>query len=462
MSKVKEVDVLVIGAGTAGVNAARQAVRGGAKNVVVIHKPDLINTCVELGCMPSKSILAGADMKLTPKQVSEDRDEHIKRLSQALTVGFESEEFELIEGHASFTSKNSIIVKSGTSETTYQAESFVIATGSTPFIPPIPGIDELDGKLLTSDDVVAKGATITEIPERLLVLGGGPIGLELATFFYKMGSHVTVVEKGRLLTIFDVEFSEERVKAAESINGFDIIIPAVVHKVEERNNSVVCTIEHNDYSYEETVDALLIATGRQPNTNGLNLEKAGVEVERGRIVHDDYLKTTQPNIFVAGDVTGHHQILHYAAEMGKVAGYNAANKTNPRRVPYDKFMMAVSFDMFPSALIGMTEQEARNRGIDVLTAIRRFDSIGLGILKREEFGMWKLVADRNSMKVIGSQVLGPASAGELMQILVPIIHNGNTYGQILSMPWYHPTFSEIVKSLANDLCHEDSTFCPGM
>jgi len=454
-------DVIVIGAGTAGINAARQAKRAGAEKVLAIHEPHLLNTCVEAGCMPSKSILAGASKGLSLERIQDERDGHIERLLVAMRTGLQEEKFQVIEGHASFADSHSLVVKNGTQTKTCQAKNFVIATGSVPFVPPISGLDSLGELAIVSDDIVAQKGRYTR-PNRICILGGGPIGLELATFFHRIGSEVVVIDMGGILSIFDLEFAEERLRAAEATDGFSILAPAVVRSVRREENEVICEIEQSEKIYDERFDALLIATGRAPNTSRLSLENTGVKLERGRITHDEYLKTSEDHIFVAGDVTGHHQILHVAAEMGKIAGYNAATEGSLRRVDYDRFMMAVSFDALPSALIGITEQEARKRNIDVTTATRRFDSIGLGILKRERFGMWKLVADRNSGKIIGSQVMGPECAGELMQILVPIIHNGNTYGDILSMPWYHPTFGEIVKSLANDMCGKDSTFCPGM
>ncbi|MBI4066036.1 NAD(P)/FAD-dependent oxidoreductase [Candidatus Kaiserbacteria bacterium] len=459
---MKKVDVLVIGAGTAGVNAARQALRMGAEKVLVVHKPGFLNTCVQAGCMPSKSMLAGAEHGLSFARVLNDRDEHIDRLMRALTTGLATEKFEIVEGDASFLNPHSVRITTESDSIECQAKTIVIATGSRPFLPPIHGIDSLGKLLLTSDDVVAKSGQCHTIPRRLLVLGGGAIGLELATVFHRVGSEILLIKRGRLLSSFDPEFGEERLRAANAEKGFSIRIGAAVRDLRREGDEVVALLEHDGKSHEKRFDAFLAATGRVPNTDSLALEKAGVMSDQGRVTHDEYLRTSIKHIFIAGDVTDHDQILHYAADMGKVAGHNAVVTKNLRRVDYARLKLVISFDACPSAIIGLSEQEARERGIDVLTATRRFDSIGRGILERMRFGMWKLVADRNSGKILGSQILGPKNADDLIQVLSPILYNGNTYGDMLRMTWYHPTLAEILKSLANDLCGQDNTFCPGM
>ncbi len=452
MKNINIVDVLVIGGGTAGTNAAKQAIKSGANNVVVVHTKNLTNTCIESGCMPSKSILAAGHAHMPIKQALSERDLHIDRLMKALTKEFESEKFKIILGNAHFEKDGTVSVINDGNTTSYNPNKIIIATGSIPFIPPIPGLNTLCDKMLVSDDIVSKRGKLKNIPRRTLVLGGGPIGLELATFLHNMGSHVEILEKGNLLGLYDTEFGVERVRASMSSSNFSIRTETSLVSVKNIDTGVLCSIANNEKTSQEEFDSILIATGRRPNTDSLRLENTKITFdERKRIKHDEYLETNHNGIFIAGDVTGHHQILHYAAEMGKVAGHNATMPKKRRQIDYDKFMLAVSFDQFPSAIIGITEKEAKLRGIDIIIATRCFNSIGLGILKRQEFGIWKLVAERKTGKIIGSQIIGPESAGELIQILVPIIHNKNTYDDILNMPWYHPTFGEILKSLARDM-----------
>jgi len=456
-------NVLVIGSGTAGSNAARAASKAGAEKVTLIQPRDLINTCVEEGCMPSKSILAGAHQHFPLADVLSIRDAHIDRLKKALTDGFESEAFDIVLGIAEFVDNNTVKVIDGTATQTYTAESIVIAVGSHPFVPPIPGLDTLGDKMMVSDDVVAKKAHFTEVPKKILTIGGGPIGLELSTFFHDMGSEVQVLQRDKALGLFDPEFGDERVRASFDASSFPIYLSANLLKATRTDTGVRCIIEKDGETHEELFDAVLVATGRRSNAETLKLENTDIALdEREAVVHDEHMQTSVKNIFIAGDVTGHHQILHFAAEMGKVAGHNAAAPETPVAMDYDKLMLAVSFDQFPSALIGLTESEATKRGMQVVSATKQFNSIGLGILKRQEYGMWKVVADATTGEIIGSQILGPDSAGELIQVLVPILANHNTYEDILDMTWYHPTYAEIIKSLARELSHKRNSLKPGM
>ncbi|MDA8597012.1 FAD-dependent oxidoreductase [Candidatus Pacebacteria bacterium] len=451
--ETKHVDVLVIGSGTAGSNAARAATAAGAKEVVMVHEPGLINTCIEEGCMPSKSVLAGAHQGEPLEEVLEKRNAHIDRLLKALLEGLKDEAFTMIEGTASFIDDHTVAVTNNSETEQYSADGIVLATGTSAFVPPIEGLDTLGDKMLLSEDVVTKAANFSKVPKRLLVIGGGPIGLEMATFFHDMGSEVDVFERTRALGAYDPEIGEERVRASQAERSFPIHLKANLQKTECKDDQVLCTVEQNGEVRAEMYDAVLIATGRHANTAGLKLENTSLDIdEKGRIIHQETtLETSVPHIFVAGDVSGHHQILHYAAAMGKTAGTNATLPEQQATIDYDLLTLAVSFDQFQSALAGLTETEAKARDLDVITATRKFNSIGLGILKRQEYGLWKLVAEKHSGRIIGSQIIGPDSAGELIQLLVPIMHNKNTWADILDMTWYHPTYAEIIKSLARDL-----------
>jgi pyruvate/2-oxoglutarate dehydrogenase complex dihydrolipoamide dehydrogenase (E3) component len=456
-------NVLVLGSGTAGSNAARAAVTAGAEKVTIIQPRTLINTCVEEGCMPSKSILAGAHYKETLPEVLTIRDAHIDRLKKALTDSLAEEEFEIVHGMAVFVNNTTVQVTDAETQTMYTSDSIIIATGSHPFVPPIPGLDSLGDRMIISDDVVAKKEHFDTVPKKILTIGGGPIGLELSTFFHDMGSDVQVLQRDKALGLFDSEFGDERVRASMDKGSFPIHLRANLINTTLTDDGVLCTIEKDGDVTEELFDAVLVATGRVSNLSSLAPENTDIEyTDQGAVIYGSTMQTTVANIYIAGDVTGHYQILHFAAEMGRVAGHNAASNDTPIIINYDKLMLAVSFDQFPSALIGLTEKEALSRGIKVITASKQFNSIGIGILKRQEYGLWKVVAEADTGKIIGSQILGPDSAGELIQILVPILANNNTYDDVLAMTWYHPTYSEIIKSIARDLASMRHSLKAGM
>lgn len=451
MQKIS-LEVLVLGAGTAATNAARSAVTAGAKHVHIVHAPELINTCVEEGCMPSKSILAGSHAAEPLSEIEATRNAHITRLRKALTDGFTNSGFSISQGIARFRSPHEVVVHNDGEEVVYEAEKIIIATGSAPFIPDISGVDGSHKRILISDEVVSERAHFSTPPRSVLVIGAGPIGLELATFFHDIGAKVDVFNRtDALLPAMDQEFGTERLRASQDQESFPIHLNANLLSATPHDNGVTCSIDIAGTPSNREYDYVLIATGRRPKTTELNLEAAGVQLnERNNIVHDDTMRTSTPHIFVAGDVTGHHQILHFAAEMGKVAGENAVTNGD-KKMDYDRHMLAVSFDQFPSAFIGITETEAKKRGVNVITATKKFNSIGLGILKRQEYGLWKLVVEAETGTVLGAQILGPSVAGELVQLLVPVIYNKNTVTDILAMTWYHPTYAEILYSLARDV-----------
>ncbi len=444
------VHVLVIGSGTAGSNAARAAVKAGSGSVLLVQPATLMNTCVEEGCMPSKSILAGAHHHESLARVTTLRNQHIDRLRKSLADSLLTQGYEIIAGTAAFVNDTTVKISNGPDTRTITADAIVIATGSTPFIPPIKGLETIPERMFLSQDIVSKSAKLTTIPRRVITVGAGPIGLELSTFLHGMGSQVEVLQFGTALPAYDPEFGEERVRASEDGDSFPIHINSTLAAVEQKDNELVCIIKGPEGEYTKTCDAILVATGRKPNLDSLALENTTIaRNERGGIEHSETLQTSVPHIYVAGDVVGHHQILHFAAEMGKVAGRNAATFGEATTMDYDRHMLAVSFDQYPSAMIGLTETEARKRGMDVVVATKYFKDFGLGILKRQEYGLWKLVAERATGRIIGSQILGPDSAGELIQILVPILANHNTADQVRNMTWYHPTYGEAVQSLAN-------------
>lgn len=450
---MKNVDVLVIGAGTAGSNTARAASAAGAKSVVMIHPPELINTCIEEGCMPSKSILAGAHQGESIEAIEVARNAHIERLKNGLLEGFAAAAFSEVVGTAHFLDDSHVAVTNANGEAeTYEAKSIVIASGSRPFVPPIPGLQEIGDKLLTSESFVSKHHSLTPLPKCILTIGSGPIGLELSTFLHDAGSSVEVLTRSQVYGLLDPEFSAERLRASQDPKSFPIHLNANLESVRREGDELIALIDFAGTQIEKRYDAILVATGREPNLEHLNLSATSVEQnDRGRITFNEYLQTSVPHIFIAGDVTGQYQILHFAAEMGKVAGHNAAKPSELKAIDYDRHMLAISFDQFPSGIIGLSETAAKKRGLSVMTATREFKNIGLGILKRQEYGLWKLVADKKTGRILGSQVMGPDSAGELVQILVPIIANQNTAADIINMTWYHPTYAEILLSLARDI-----------
>lgn len=458
-------DVLIIGGGTAGVNAARAALQKGARRVALIRNPRMPNTCVRQGCMPSKAILAHAGKGLSFAAAIEHKRHVIHEFEEDLNKSLEEEEFTLIWGHASFVDGNSVEVQTSDGRRMLTAKRFVIATGAVSFIPPIDGLRELDSPLcFTSDDFMGLTSVLDDPPARLLILGAGPIGLEAATFFSRLGCEVTVIEMlDRILPFMDGEFSELRLRAARGPDAFAIRTGCTLTSVKEAGNGIrakVDTGENGEKNFD--ADAIMVATGRKPNFEELQIEKLGLSLEKGRLPHDkNTLATKNPAVFLAGDATGHHQILHIAAEMGKVAGANAAADVPEASMDYSAVDMGIVFEEHPSAAIGMTEEQARKEGLKVITAARDLSDVGRGLTDDVKFGRIKLVVDEDNGRVIGGQMLGPQAA-EVIHALSPVISMGGTTADMVKATWYHPTYSELWHTLANEICQTDQTFCPGV
>ncbi|QBQ55276.1 dihydrolipoyl dehydrogenase family protein [Nitrosococcus wardiae] len=456
-------DVLVLGGGTAGTNAAQAACEAGASRVGMIYTPDMFNTCVQEGCMPSKSVLASSAQGHLFSEAIYRKDVHLTRLARALKGKMQQAPYTLIKGSARFLPGPEGVEVTHKGKVRHLcARNYVVATGAHAWVPPIEGLERLpSGRVLVSDDIVGTETLLGEAPKRLLVLGGGPIGLELATFFARVGTEVLVIDINGLLEPFDPEFGQARLRALQATPHMDGLVPGELQSVTDTANGVLCRIAHKDTLLERYADRLLIATGRKPNIETLALENAHVRVENSTIWHDEHLQTSNPQIYVAGDVVHHHQILHYAAEMGRVAGINAARSEPAMAMDYQKNTLAVTFDEYPSALIGLTEKEAKTQGYDVISATQDLSSLGVGILEDLPWGLWKLVADRAKGRVLGSQILGPSSAPELIQLLAPILYYRGTLQDIVHMTWYHPTYAELLRSLARKLCSETGIECPG-
>ncbi|MFO8026736.1 MAG: NAD(P)/FAD-dependent oxidoreductase [Opitutales bacterium] len=460
-----EYTVIVIGGGTAGANAARAARHNGAKRVALIRNPQMPNTCVRQGCMPSKAILADAAKGLSFAAAFDHKRHVIREFEDDLNQSLEQEDFTLIWGHAAFVDENSVEVQTRDDRLLLSSERFVIATGAVSFIPPVDGLRELQSPLcFTSDDFMGLSSALDKPPARLLILGSGPIGLEAATFFSRLGCEVTVLEMmDRILPFMDPEFSELRLRAAREPKAFSIRTGCTMKSVQERSGGIrakVDTGEKGEKNFD--ADAIMVAAGRQPDFEDLELEKLGLSLEKGRIPQDEKtLATENPDVFLAGDATGHHQILHIAAEMGRVAGTNAAAETPEATMNYAAVDMAIVFEEHTSAAIGMTEEKARKEGLKVVTATRDLSDVGRGLTDDVTFGRIKLVVGGDNGKILGGQMLGP-HAGEVIHSLSTVISMGGTTADMVKATWYHPTYSELWHTLANEICQSDQTLCPGI
>ncbi|MCY9669544.1 mercury(II) reductase [Paenibacillus alginolyticus] len=412
-------DLLIIGSGGAAFSAAIKAVEHGAK-VAMIERGTVGGTCVNIGCVPSKTLLRAGEMNHLAKsnpflglntsagqvdlaQLVAQKDELVGELRQHKYVDLIGEYgFELIRGEAKFIDEKTIEVNGQQ----FTAKRFLIATGASPSIPDIPGLHEVD--YLTSTSLLE----LKQLPKTLAVIGSGYIAMELGQLFHQLGSEVTLMQRSpRLFKAYDPEISES-VTQALTEQGIQVITGLTYERVEARGDLKQVHLSVNGESKVVEAEQLLIATGRKPNTEALHLSVAGINTgARGEIIVDEYLRTTNPNIYAAGDVTMGPQFVYVAAYEGGIAADNAVGglerKVNLESVP------GVTFTSPSVASVGLTEAQAKARGYEVKTSVLPLDAVPRALVNRQITGVFKLVADAKSLKVLGAHIVAE-NAGEVI------------------------------------------------
>lgn len=449
-------DVVIIGGGSAGYAAARTAREGQAKVAIVDHGP-LGGLCILKGCMPTKTILRSSDLMalqqraqefgLLPVQAKADlsaindrKNRIIGEFTKYRVEQLQDPGFTLYEDAATFISPTEVQV--GTQ--TLRAKNFIIATGSKITEFPVPGLKEAGS--LTSDDVLE----MREAPESLIVLGAGPVAVELAQFFSRIGVKVSLVQRSHQILSGGDEDLARVVETRLREEGMDVYTGTRLLGVTQEGKDRVLKFLHE--SHEKTVRAqhILQALGRRPNIDGLNLESAGVETHRGKIVVDSEMRTNQPNIFAVGDVNGLHEIVHIAIEQGEIAAHNAVFPDQPARKMDDRLKASVVFTDPAVASVGLSEKECQAGDIPYLVASYPFNDHGKSICLGETHGHVKILCHPKTGAVLGAHIVGP-EAGELIHELITVMYFNGTVHDLVKIPHYHPTLSEIITYPAEEL-----------
>jgi pyruvate/2-oxoglutarate dehydrogenase complex dihydrolipoamide dehydrogenase (E3) component len=450
---VKSYDVIVLGGGTAGTAAAEAAHHVGAR-VAMFNDGELGGLCILRGCMPTKTLLHAAHLAhqaghsdtsgIRPRGVEVDfaavmanKDAKVARFKRAKVAGIEEDGYEVIDARARFSGPDT--VEAGHESYRFTSGA-VLATGSEPAIPPIPGLDAVP--YLTSDDIMR----MTERPASILAIGSGAVGLELCQFLARMGTRVTLVCRRRVCDKFDPVLGDEMQVILQAEPNFELIQPNSPVAVRQPGGTIELELQDGR---RIAADALLVATGRRARLEGLGLAEAGVEVNDGRVVCGDDMRTSNRRIFVAGDATGREMILHVGSMEGRVAGLNAAAGKTVEKVDR-RLAMQVVFTDPPLAVLGLTEPRARQKGRAIVTALIRFPETGRAITMDVQHGLCKLVADIKTGEILGAQILGPR-ADDLIHTIAVLMGGRGTAADMLSLPWYHPTLSEVFLSLARGI-----------
>jgi len=426
-------DIAVIGAGSAGFSAAIMAAEEGAQ-VALIGSGTIGGTCVNVGCVPSKALIRAAET-LHVAHAADRFDgieasarvtdwQAIVRQKQDLVDGLRKAKYSdvlknyssvaYLEGEAVFSEDGKLTVNGNAVD----ARKIIIATGARPAMPSIEGIENVP--YLTSTTALE----LETLPASLLVIGAGYIGAEIAQVFARAGVQVTIISRRGLLPEAEPEIGKALTGYFED-EGINLVSGISYERIEARGDSIVLTVQDEIGIREITSDKVLVATGRTPNTEHLNLASAGIELTANNGVKvDAQMRTTRENVYAAGDVTGRDQFVYMAAYGAKIAAKNAMNGNS---LSYDNSAMpAVVFTDPQVASVGLTEAQARQRGFEVRTSVLTLDNVPRALAARDTRGLIKLIADGKTKKLIGAHILAPEGADSI-QTAVLAIKMGMTY-----------------------------------
>ncbi len=448
-------NLVVIGAGSAGLVSAYIAATVKAK-VALVEKEKMGGDCLNTGCVPSKALLRSAKMLSYARRAGEfgfkrtevDFDfaevmDRVHRIIRKVEPHDSVERYtklgvECIIGEARITSPYTVTVNGRTLTT----KSIVVATGARPLIPPIPGLDKID--YLTSDTLW----NLRELPKRLVVLGGGPIGCEMTQAFARFGSEVTQVEMvPRILAREDPEVSEMMAKIFES-EGVRVLTNHKAKEVIKEGDGHMLVCEHQGQDVRIPFDRILVAVGRAPNVKGFGLADLGVRIsQRGTVETNDLLQTNFPNIYCCGDVAGPYQFTHTASYQAWFAAVNALFGTvKSFKVDYRVIPWATFTDP-EVARVGLNESDAKEQKIEYEVTIYPMDDLDRAIAESEDRGMVKVLTKPGADKILGATIVGPHAGDIIAEYVVAMKHNIGL-NKILSTIHTYPTLSEANKAAA--------------
>jgi len=463
---MSDFDFVVAGGGSAGYAAARTAAAEGLRTAVIDGSAELGGLCILRGCMPSKTLIESAnrlqemreagEFGLHAKNIGFDGAKIIERKKRLIAEfakyraeQLESGRFTLIRGHARCAGPHELAVQlRGGGEQTVRARTLLVATGSVIRHPGIPGLAE--AAPLTSDDVLDN----ENPPPSLLVLGAGPVALEMAHYHRALGADVTVVQRSKhILSSMDYDIADAVQRGMER-HGTKFVLGCKILQAGTSARGKWVRVAHDDREETLEADEILLALGRDPATAGLDLPAAGLDIAPGRpLATIATQQTAVPHIFGAGDVTGKLEIVHIAIEQGEIAARNAARLLRGGRdfetIDYRLRLFAV-FTRPEAAMVGLTEREAAELGLDFAAATYPFDDHGKSIVHGQTDGFVKLIADRTTGELLGGGVVGP-HASELIHEVVVALRYRATAAEFLKIPHYHPTLSEIWTYPAEEL-----------
>ena len=450
-------DVIIIGFGKGGKTLAAEFAKRGQK-VAIIERSDKMygGTCINIGCIPTKTLVHQAKMASALKDATfEERSEFYRNavsVKESVTSALRNKNYHnladspnvtVYTGIGSFVSADVVAVRTATEEIRLTSKQIIINTGAETVIPPIEGVAG-NPFVYTSTSIME----LADLPRRLVIIGGGYIGLEFASMYASFGSQVTVLESYPELIAREDRDIAASVKETLEKKGIVFRMNAKVQSVNRVEDKAIVTFADSQTNevFVLEADAVLLATGRRPNTKDLNLEVAGVEVDvRGAIIVDEYLKTTNPNIRAVGDVKGGLQFTYISLDDYRIVREDLFGDKERRTGDRNPVSYSVFIDP-PLSRVGLNEEEARRQNRDIIVkklpvmAIPRAKTLG------ETDGLLKAIIDKNTGKILGCVLFAPDS-GEVINTVVVAMKTGQDYTFLRDFIFTHPSMSEALNDL---------------
>lgn len=449
----EQFDIGIIGGGPGGYVAAIRAAQLGAK-VAVVEQERLGGVCLNWGCIPTKAMTSAIELLLEIEEaedfgilVSEPgldfsrmmarKDEVVERLVSGVESLMDARKIQVIAGHGQLASPTGIRISAESSKE-LEVKKIIVATGSVPAKPPVPGVDL--PAVMTSREILA----LQEPPHDLVIIGGGAIGVEFASIFNALGTKVTLVEMlPSLVAPVDEELGRRYTQLLRR-QGVEIHLRSPLKEIAERDGSVEVVYEGPQGEGAIAADAVLLATGRVPLTEGLNLGDVGVKLERGAIAVDEHMATSVPGIYAIGDVTGGWMLAHVASREGEVAAEHALGRDST--MDYTAVPNCV-FTLPEMAGVGLTEQEVKEQGIPYRKSRFPFSASGRALAMGQTTGLVKMICEQDSRRILGLHIMGPHATDMIAEGALAI-QSGATAEDIVRTIHAHPTLPEAVREAA--------------
>ena len=463
---MEERDVVVIGGGPAGYVAAIRASQLGGK-ATLIESDALGGTCLNRGCIPSKSLLHSVELFQSIKNaeqygikttdVSIDLAKMQARKSKVIATlvgGVQSllngNKVEVIKGRAKLNLSRQVEIDTGQGQKqAIQARKIILATGGKPIRLPIPGADSPSG-IIDAESIL----DLDYIPKSLLMIGGGGIGVEMATILAKLGGKVTIVEMlPHLLPLEDAELTSILARALKE-DGIELYEGTKVSKIEDSEGGKVVTVSDGGAEKKLEAEVVAIAVGYCPNVDGLDLDEAGVAASKGAIQVNERMETNVPNVYAAGDVIGGMMLAYVAMEEGIIAAENALGRKST--IDYQA-VPRCTFTLPELASVGLTEEEATSQGYQIQVGRFPFSANGMAAILGERRGLVKIITESKYGQILGVHIVGPR-ATELIAEATLATKLEASPQEIVATMHAHPTLSEALREAALDVTGETIHF----